>query len=222
MATSAANSSNTPLALGASFTGTVHDAAGAASVSIMCTTDAPGTLHLEFSTDAATYDYGERQAQISAGLPFVLNTTLRARYFRVRLVNGNAATQTFLRLQTLVHYHERPAAETSTRIDSPGTSALQIRAGAGVLHSIACHNSDSTTHAIYRLYDTTYVPTHTDMPVAVIYVPPSSSIIFPGTGPGIRFASNIYIRATSGNLTDGDTTAPSVGVTSATALHSGA
>jgi hypothetical protein len=99
------NSSTTPLAAAATFTGTGTDCLGYSSVSVMMVTDKLHDLYFDWSTDNTNWDYEDLAASPDDFTPVLLSTPVRARYFRVRAVRGGAGSATVMRLQTLLHTH---------------------------------------------------------------------------------------------------------------------
>lgn len=114
---STANSSTTPLAAGATFTGEWEDVLQYATIIIGCSTDAgiDGTVTGQFSQDGSTVTGSAGPwsftASGSIGVPKGLVRT--ARYFRVVVQNTDASPQTVLRLQTLYSPEAHIAATTS-------------------------------------------------------------------------------------------------------------
>lgn len=94
------NSSTTPLAGSATFTGTTADVLQYAAVEVFAYSNVAGTLNLEFSTDGLNWDLTIPYT-LAAGNALDVPSGPHARYFRVRYVNGGAAQASF-RLQTLL------------------------------------------------------------------------------------------------------------------------
>lgn len=97
---STVNSTTTPLAGGATFTGT-WERAPRSMVMVQAKTDADGTLFFDFSVDGINADstFPVSGTDIYSGIPTVQPAAVGGRYFRVRVVNG-ASAQTYLRLET--------------------------------------------------------------------------------------------------------------------------
>lgn len=99
------NSSVVALAGGATFTGAATDALLYQSITINVFTDKvsanPG-LYVDFSSNGTDWDAVAFGIYIAASTWREITVQPRARYFRVRLING-AGAQTFLRLQTLLY-----------------------------------------------------------------------------------------------------------------------
>jgi len=96
---STGNATTTPLAGGATYTGTgeQNDYAG-----IFCQvkTDAAGTLYFDFSIDGTNWDstYPVSGYTVDANVPEVHTAVVSGRHVRTRLVNGSDA-QTYMRMQ---------------------------------------------------------------------------------------------------------------------------
>lgn len=93
------NSSTTPLAGNASFTGTGVDVSIYGLITVFVFADKAGTLKLEFSTDNSNWD-NIISYNIPASDAEHVQIGPQARYFRVVYTNGSAAQSTF-RLQTI-------------------------------------------------------------------------------------------------------------------------
>ena len=93
------NSSTTPLASLATFTGT-GELNNYSDVMIQVTTDQNGTLYVEFSPDGTNWDtsltFQYDTARINPPHVFVKGY----RYYRTRFTNDSASAQTYLRLDT--------------------------------------------------------------------------------------------------------------------------
>jgi hypothetical protein len=99
--TIAANSTTTPLASGATFTGTWTNCAFFSSVVIACLTDQAGTLYVDFSPDGSNVD-STLGYSVAASTNEVHRLLVTREYFRVRLTNTSAASQTYIRLEAIV------------------------------------------------------------------------------------------------------------------------
>lgn len=101
---STANASTTPLGISATFTGTFEDISAFAYFTLTVFADqasATDGLKFDWSTDGTNIDRTEASnLSASSGRAFAI--TPRARYFRVRLVNGVIA-QTVLRIGLVLH-----------------------------------------------------------------------------------------------------------------------
>lgn len=99
---STGNSSSTPLAGGATFTGTGEEVTNYGSISIFCFADqasAVDGLSLEYSTNNTNWDDTDVYTT-TAGAAKHIVVPPEAQYFRVRFTNG-ATPQTAFRLQTI-------------------------------------------------------------------------------------------------------------------------
>lgn len=106
---SVTNTTTTPLAGGATFTG-IAELNNYSDVGVSCHTDAAGTLYFDFSNDATNWNtFPTNGFDISAGIHEFHTAVKLGRYFRVRLVNG-AAAQTYLRLYTYYGQYRLPSA----------------------------------------------------------------------------------------------------------------
>lgn len=93
----AGNTTTTPLAAAATFTGTGERSADL-GVIVSCQASAAGTLYFEFSNDNENWStFPTAGFTISAGIHAFHTAIKGPRYFRVRLVNGGVE-QTYLRL----------------------------------------------------------------------------------------------------------------------------
>jgi hypothetical protein len=101
---STANSSTTPLAINASFTGTGADITNYSAVEIMVATDRNGVLNMQFSSDGTNWDHDDAHAcTVTTGgvvQSFYFQSAPIAKYFRVKYDNGGTAQGVF-RLQTV-------------------------------------------------------------------------------------------------------------------------
>jgi hypothetical protein len=129
---SSANSSSTPLAGGATFTGTFEDLLPYANLSVACAvtpTNATGTVYADFSTNGVDVDSTVSWpiANGTIGVPHFLTTSRR--YYRIRVVN-DATPQVTMRLQVLLYYTARIAIPTTriTQTIDPYSDALNARA----------------------------------------------------------------------------------------------
>lgn len=110
--TDATNSTITPLAGGATFTGTYHFVERYSSISIIGDSDVAGTLYADFSTDGTL---ASRAIQLSSGTTadYGIHSLIPvSSYFRIRVVNG-AAAQATISVQTIYNETSRIALPTS-------------------------------------------------------------------------------------------------------------
>lgn len=101
---STANSSTTPLGIGASFTGTSADITNYSSVNILVTTDRSGIMNMQFSSNGTNWDHDDAYAcTVTTGgvtQSFYFQGAPIAKYFRVKYDNDGTAQGVF-RLQTV-------------------------------------------------------------------------------------------------------------------------
>ena len=97
--TSEGNTSLTPLATGATFTGT-GELNNYPDVMVSLTTDNNGTLFFEFSVDGTNWGvFPVEGFEVTAGIHEFHTAVKGPRYFRVRFVNSTG-TPTYMRLYT--------------------------------------------------------------------------------------------------------------------------
>lgn len=93
------NTTTTPLAGDATFTGTGEQNA-APDVMVSCQSDVSGTLYFDFSVDGTNWGaFPSAGFSVSAGIHEFHTAVKGPRYFRLRFVNGSSA-QSYLRLYT--------------------------------------------------------------------------------------------------------------------------
>jgi len=101
---STANSTSTPLGIGAAFTGTFEEVKDYGAISVIVFADVASAndgLEFQWSSDGTNGDRIEGSSVVAAtGRAFALSP--RARYFRIRYVNGGTGQATF-RLGTTFH-----------------------------------------------------------------------------------------------------------------------
>lgn len=95
------NSSTTPLASAATFTGTWTLCEGYSSVTVAALTDQDGSLFVDLSPDGTNAD-STLTFSMQAGINEVHRITITRKYYRVRLTNTAAGAQTYLRLQSIL------------------------------------------------------------------------------------------------------------------------
>lgn len=120
---SVVNSSSTPLAGNAEFPGAWEfltvDKHG---VEVVCSTDAPGNLVIEFSQNKVDINY-THTFTIEADVSFSRAVSKKGNYYRVRLVNGPSA-QTTLQLVSIIQTTYQP--DTLDVILDAATSSITI------------------------------------------------------------------------------------------------
>jgi hypothetical protein len=96
---SSGNSTTTPLASGATFTGSAEQNSHT-DVMVSCVADNAGTLYFDFSVDGTNWNtFPTAGFAIASGIHEFHTAVKGPRYFRVRLVNSTGA-QSYLRLYT--------------------------------------------------------------------------------------------------------------------------
>ena len=95
------NSSTTPLAAGATFTGTAYMGLYFSSVVVSCKTDRDGTLYIELSMDGTNWD-SSMTFSVTAGLNEVHRLSVSKKFVRTRFTNTSASAQTYFRLSCLM------------------------------------------------------------------------------------------------------------------------
>jgi hypothetical protein len=102
------NSSTTQLAAGATFTGSVESIQSQQTISILLTSDQPGTLHLiQYIDSGGTRVVSDITESISAGVPYSEAYTANGNYFKATFQNNGASTTTTFNLN--VAYGTLPA-----------------------------------------------------------------------------------------------------------------
>jgi hypothetical protein len=118
---SEANSTTVPLGANATFQGAYANGVEYSSLMLICAADQPGSLHVEHSTDGVFVDTDEF-FQIEANKPFILANSPRAKFVRVRYVNGSTP-QGLFHLQMALRLGSFSA--NATDLDAPlGDSAI--------------------------------------------------------------------------------------------------
>jgi hypothetical protein len=98
---SAANSSTTQLAAGASFTGTIETAQDQPSISILLTSDQPTTLTVrQFIDEAGTFAAPDIVFYVPAGAGFARSFPVNGNFVRVIAQNNGGSTTTTFNLNT--------------------------------------------------------------------------------------------------------------------------
>lgn len=102
---STVNSSTTPLAGNATFTGTAEDVSKFGCIQVYLAADQSGTLNIDYSSDGTNFDQTESYTFTVVTPGSVTGTSFQfmteGRYYRLRYVNGASAQLTF-RLQTIL------------------------------------------------------------------------------------------------------------------------
>ena len=110
------NSTNTPLIGSATFTGGWEEVYQYNSITVICKTDQIGTLYADFSTDAIDTT---KTVQLTDGTSVpngeCHNLITKARFFRLRFVNG-ATPQTTFKIQT-IYSLDAKITQTTSRLN---------------------------------------------------------------------------------------------------------
>ena len=110
------NWTNTPLAAGATYTGTAENIAAFPSTILSCKTDTSGTIYLDYSVDGTNWD-STLSWNVAPNTTEVHRITNTRAFARVRFTNVSATAQTYLRLQML--------SGSQTSLTSPLGSIIQ-------------------------------------------------------------------------------------------------
>ena len=163
------NSTSTPLAGGATYTGTATDVSEYTVVTVMVTADqdsAAGGLKIQQSTDGTNWDE-------SHDFDLVADVTRRyqfpvvAQYFRVVLVNGGSS-QGYLRLQTIAHrentlysiHQVEDTTETGDRTCQLVKAVLQAKKPGGDYANIDCTTGGNLKVSLEEVDGGAEVPVH--------------------------------------------------------------
>ncbi len=200
------NSSTSPLAASATFTGTGKDVLAVDSVSIALFTDRAGSLFVEFSSDNSNWDISTEYT-ITAGQHLAFTREPLAQYFRLRVVNG-ANAQTVLRLTTLLQHRAEDRANGMYRSVDLGSTGEAI-CGAGCVHSLFLANMAAASAAHFRVYVQPLIPNPAaDTPVLNFALPQATSMqVALPKGIPVTGTDFCWIRVTT-TAGDTDTTAP--------------
>jgi hypothetical protein len=122
--TSTGNSTTTPLAGDATFTGT-GEQNDYPDVFVMLKSDADGTLYFDFSNDGTNWDstYPVLGYDCNAGIPEVHVARKAGRYFRARYVNGSDA-QTYFRMTVYYGQHGDLMASANQAVSRHGDAKV--------------------------------------------------------------------------------------------------
>jgi len=94
------NSSTTPLASLATYTGTWEDCSSYSSIIVSVKSDANGVFYIDFSPDGTNVDSTLTKYYHTADIEPPHRYTVTRKYYRIRFTNDSAGAQTYLRLQT--------------------------------------------------------------------------------------------------------------------------
>lgn len=117
------NSSITPLASGATYTGT-FEKNNHSDVGVSCQTDNGGTLYFDFSPDSSNVNtFPTNGFTVASGIHEFHIARKLGRYFRVRLVN-NTGAQSYLRLYTYYGTFGQPSLPLNQSISSDNDASI--------------------------------------------------------------------------------------------------
>lgn len=102
------NSSTTPLADAAVYTGTGVDVSSYSVITVFVTTDLDGTLSMQLSSDGTNWDRAKVvEVDQTIGTGSVHTLAVAAKFFRVVYTNSTGnGTQSYFRLQTIFHTYK--------------------------------------------------------------------------------------------------------------------
>lgn len=190
----AANSSTTPLAGGATFTGTGTDILAYAGTEIAAYSNVAGTLYLEYSTDNTNWDISLPYT-LTAGVALHIPAGSDARYFRVRYVNGGSAQGVF-RLQTLLlGTIPTPHSVAISSVPLAGSSALLTQA-----EIVGLSSTGSSTYVPVKVAPSGAVQVGGDVGVTQATASNLNATAAQGAGSGSA-ATYWYTRNTDGTNT---------------------
>lgn len=122
---SAVNSSTTPLAGGATFTGE-YEWSPEPDVMVSCIADVAGTLYFDFSVDKTNVNtFPVNGFSVAAGTHEFHVAVKGPRWFRARFVNGSGA-QTYMRLYVYYGTYRHPTSPLNTTL-SQDSDAVTVR-----------------------------------------------------------------------------------------------
>lgn len=121
---STTNNSTTPLAAGATFTGT-GERINYQGVTVSCKTDQVGKLYFDFSNDNTNWDtFPTNGFDLAAGIHEYQRARKDYRYFRARVENTSANPQTYLRLYTYYGEADLPSAPLNQSIGTDSSAII--------------------------------------------------------------------------------------------------
>ncbi len=115
------NSTNTPLGVSGTFTGTSSDISMYASIVVSVFADQAGELQMQFSTDGVNWDI--LNYQVRASILETHRLTITRQYFRIIYLNGTIA-QTQFRLQILVGSQPQLTRGLTTTVEQDDDSII--------------------------------------------------------------------------------------------------
>lgn len=121
------NSSTALLANSATFTGEWINVSKYSEFTCLISTDKPGTLMMDLSTDAVNIDRTKTVLVRETG-GHVSTLAVVSKYMRVRYTNGTSGAQTVMRLQTILHkYKSKNLTSTTSQVISDKDDCELIR-----------------------------------------------------------------------------------------------
>lgn len=145
------SSTTTPLASGATFTGTAQDVLGYDSVVVAVLTDQAGTLYVDFSPDGTNWDSSLSYA-VAASLNDVHRLTVTRRYMRARFTNTAASAQTYLRMQVMAGFKGQLSAPLNLSVQQDADSIV-ARTNSTIICDVSFRVREfGSTYQIRRLY----------------------------------------------------------------------
>lgn len=98
--TSVYNITKSPLVIGGQFIGSAESTVQYYSVSVSVVTDSNCLLFTEYSIDGHHWDYSN-EFSIAAAIPRSLYEDVKAKFFRLRVLNNSSVAQSYLRVGTV-------------------------------------------------------------------------------------------------------------------------
>jgi hypothetical protein len=118
------NSSTTPLASDAIFTGTWIDVSDYSEFTCVVTTDVSGTLNMDISTNGVDID---RSKQVNMNTGGAHSLVIISQYMRIRYTNDSVA-QNHFRIQTIFHkFKSKELTSTSSQVISDQSDVQLVR-----------------------------------------------------------------------------------------------
>lgn len=187
--TSTNNSTTTPLASGATFTGT-GEQNDYANVGVMVKTDNTGTLYFDFSNDGSNWDstFPVNGFDVVADVSEFHTAVKLGRYFRVRLVNDTGA-QSYLRLTTYYGQNFLPSA-------APLNQSINDDSDAIISRSVLVGKNDSGSYDNVGITDKGELKVGQDADIDAnnsTTTPLGGSATFTGTGTDVSGYGGITV-----------------------------
>lgn len=179
------NSTTDILAPSATFNGIYTDVLEYSEFTCFVSTDVPGTLHMDLSTDGTNLDH-TKTVTMDTGAIHTL--AIASRFMKIRYVN-DTQTQSFLRIQSILHkFKSKELTATSNEIINDQNDVLLMR-------PVGTHGLDVARGVIS---DQTSI--HKSAVNANVNSAGSPDFInFGGIDPFISTAQQMFVSSTSGN-----------------------